>query len=695
MKKLISLILTLTTILTIVPTITLPVKAHTYNGFVYEINNGEVTIIDYTGSNSNPITIPEKIAGYPVTTIGEYAFSTLYADTVRSITIPSSVTTVENNAFTGCTYLENITVSEENKNYSSLDGILYNKSKTVLVQYPKGKAATTFTIPNSVTSIGNYAFRSCSSLTSVTIPNSVTSIGEYAFYYCSKLASVTIPNSVTSIGNYAFRSCSSLTNITVSNENKNYSSLDGVLYNKNKTELIQYPQNKADTSFTIPNSVTTIGEDAFYYCSKLTSVTIPNSVTTIGNSAFGSCSSLTNITVSGGNENYSSLYGILYDKNKTELIRYPQNKADTSFTIPNSVTTIGENAFASCSKLTSITIPNSVTTIGDGTFCYCSSLTNVTISNRVTTIGNSAFQSCSSLTTVNYPDNRTEFSKIEIGANNTCFTDATINYIVQVCLNGEEISIEYDSFGNPIFPKNFTNSKNKHFLIFGWEDKNGNKVDTSTLTSDNMIPLTAITAEIPVEPALLEADLIPNKDPYLPTGNKYINGFYVQGTQIRVPSFDGSVKMGLRFVNILDNNLLTGLKDGATDISYGTLVMLKKDHDGGEVTINTKSATKVEGKKTFKHASEFNDQYLKFTVCVTGIKEENFTENIIVRPYITFTYNGNVITLYGEQYENASLYSAAKLAVAEDSTENPSVQTWLQANIIDIVEQTGDNEFEL
>ena len=164
-------------------------------------------------------------------------------------------------------------------------------------------------IENGVTSIGESAFNSCTSLTSVTIPDSVTSIGERAFSDCTSLVSVTIPNSVTSIGDGAFEDCNNLASITVNSNNNNYSSQDGVLFNKNKTTLIQYPMGNTRTSYTIPNSVTSIGDFAFQYCTSLVSVTIPNSVTSIGGYAFYSCDNLTSVT------------------------------------IPNSVTSIGDHAF--------------------------------------------------------------------------------------------------------------------------------------------------------------------------------------------------------------------------------------------------------------------------------------------------------------------------------------------------------------
>ena len=235
---------------------------------------------------------------------------------VVSIIINAGITSMDSSAFENCYNLTSITVDIENENYSSENGILFNKDKTKIIRYSPGKSDSSYTIPNSVTTIDFGAFECCNNLTSITIPNSVTYIYRDAFRYCNNLTSVTIPNSVTSIGDWAFDGCNNLTNITVDIENENYSSENGILFNKDKTELICFLSAKSDSSYTIPNSVTSIGSYAFSGCNNLTSITIPNSVTSIGSYAFSGCDNLTSIT------------------------------------IPNSVTSIGIYAFRNCDNLT-------------------------------------------------------------------------------------------------------------------------------------------------------------------------------------------------------------------------------------------------------------------------------------------------------------------------------------------------------
>ena len=163
------------------------------------------------------------------------------------------------------------------------------------------------TMSSNITSIGDSAFTRCNNLTNITIPESVTSIGTAAFGDCSSLTSITIPESVTSIGDYAFDGCSSLTNINVEKENSNYSSIDGILFNKAQTVIIKYPEEKKGTSYEIPNSVTIIGNYAFFLCSSLTNITIPEGVTSIGDCAFCSCSNLTSITYNGTQSQWNSI----------------------------------------------------------------------------------------------------------------------------------------------------------------------------------------------------------------------------------------------------------------------------------------------------------------------------------------------------------------------------------------------------
>ena len=297
---------------------------------------------------------------------------------------------------------------------------------------------TSVTIGSDVTSIGVGAFRGCNSLASITIPSSVTSIGFDAFEYCNSLTSVTIPAGVTNIEEGAFAGCSALTAINVNAANGAYSSVDGILYDKTQTTLVQCPGAKSG-AFTIPGSVTNIGTGAFFGCSGLTSVTIPNSVTSIGAYAFSGCSGLTSVTIPGsvtsigevpfggcsaltainvdasygdtngdgvinGSDAYDGAYvsvdGILYNKTQTTLIQCPGGKSG-AVAIPGSVTSIGTYAFTNCSSLTSVTIGNGVTSIGDRAFLACSGLTKITVKNPTPpTLGISTFLNVDTATCV-------------------------------------------------------------------------------------------------------------------------------------------------------------------------------------------------------------------------------------------------------------------------------------------------------
>ena len=350
------------------------------------IGNDVTTIGNSAFQNCTGLTsidIPNSL-----TSIGLFAFSDCIG--LTSITIPNSVTTIGNFAFQGCTglvsvsigsgltslngftfifypLLTSIIVDKDNPVFSSVDGVLFNKDQTTLIQYPRGRQGA-YIIPNSVGTIGNNAFRSSTGLTSITIGSSVTTIGNGAFQNCTGLTSIDIPNSVTSIESFAFSDCIGL------------------------------------TSITIPNSVTTVGNFAFQGCTGLVSVSIGSGLTFLNGFTFNDYPLLTSIIVDKDNPAFSSVDGVLFNKDQTTLIRYPRGRQG-AYIIPNSVGTIGNNAFRSCTGLTSVIIGDSVTNIGNGAFQDCTGLTSIDIPNSVTTIGNSAFSGCTGLTTITIGSN--------------------------------------------------------------------------------------------------------------------------------------------------------------------------------------------------------------------------------------------------------------------------------------------------
>ncbi len=385
----------------------------------YEILSPQEVAVSYgtasctiTGALVIPSVVEHEGVNYSVTSIGAGAFE--LCNNLISITIPNTVTSIGNLVFDGCSGLVSITVEAGNPIYDSrnmCNAIIRTADNTLIAgckntTIPNSVTSidklafydciglTSITIPNSVASIGDAAFYGCSGLTSITIPNSVTSIGDAAFYGCSGLTSITIPNSVTHIGHGAFEYCSGLASITVEAGNPIYDSrdmcnaiisIDGILITGCKNT-------------TIPYSVSTIDGDAFSGCSGLTSITIPYSVTSMGPLfPFRDCSGLVSITVEAGNPIYDSrdmCNAIIRTADNTLFLGCKNT------IIPNSVTSIGADAFSSCSDLNSITIPSSITSIGSSAFAGCSGLTSITIPNSVTSIGDMAFESCSGLASI-------------------------------------------------------------------------------------------------------------------------------------------------------------------------------------------------------------------------------------------------------------------------------------------------------
>ncbi len=377
-------------------------KAHDFevDGIYYNItdSNSKTAEVTYKGANyysySNeyigsvviPMSVTYNGTTYSVTSIGENAFD--WCSGLTNVTIGNSVRSIGEAAFYECSGLKEVHIND----IAAWCNIDFGSSYANPLYY-----AHNLYLNNEL-------------ITELVIPNGVTSIKNNAFYNCSGLTSITIPNSVTSIGNTAFWYCSGLESIVVDPGNTKYDSRDNcnAIIETESNTLIAGCKNTI-----IPNSVTSIGEKAFYRCSGLTSITIPNSVTSIGNYAFYQCFELTSVTIGNsvtsiGEGAFSGCSGL------------------TSITIPNSVTSIGSYAFAYCDGLTSITIPNSVTSIGNGAFDFCSGLTSITIPNSVTSIGNYAFSDCSGLTSVTIGNSVTSignkaFSNCENLADVYCF----------------------------------------------------------------------------------------------------------------------------------------------------------------------------------------------------------------------------------------------------------------------------------
>ena len=419
--------------------------------FEYFESNGEITITGYTGSELD-VVIPDEIGGYPVTAIAEKAFQ--LNKTVRSFTIGSKIRSIGSCAFARCASLTNIYVDRANPYYQSIDGVLYSGDGKTLLSYPTAKAYSSYPVasgtetigeyaffhskvqtvflPDTVSTIGDYAFYYAGELSSINFPTALTSIGDSAFFACQSLTAVDIPATITQIGPSAWAACTSLPAITVAAENPNYTAVDGVLYTKDMTVLKVYPFAKSGVTFTVPDSVVELEAYAFAY-TGMQSIDGCANLRAIGDSAFYSCTALKSLP----------------DAPKLETIgerAFYSCKALTSLSFPDSMRSIGEYAFAwctavktfdsgnglqetgkysvyYCTALTTVRLGSGMKTIGEYAFYKCSRLANVDFGTSVREIGSCAFGGCSKITEIVLPDS---VELVESAAFNSCSTAKTL-----------------------------------------------------------------------------------------------------------------------------------------------------------------------------------------------------------------------------------------------------------------------------
>jgi len=307
---------------------------------------------------------------YAANAIPTYAFCTpstsLGKTILKTIIFPSSLTSIGQYAFYGC---------------SGLAGVI--------------------TIPNTVTSIETYTFYNCTAVTDFKLSTSLVNLGDFALMYCNSVSTFNLPASLTNIGFRPFGYCTNHNYFVVDPANPNYSSPDGVLYNKDLTKLVYLPCGRSGTYLIQPN-VQTIGTNAFYGCNLLTTITIPNNLTTIESRGFGYNNLLSSFIAESTQPYFTVADGIIFNKAQTELIVCPSGKSG-SYVIPSTVNKIRESAFIRCAKLTNIVIPKNVSKIDTCAFFYCSALTGITIPETVSYFGGYAFYACMKLNSISIP----------------------------------------------------------------------------------------------------------------------------------------------------------------------------------------------------------------------------------------------------------------------------------------------------
>lgn len=455
-KRLLSILLAAALLIGLMPTLLLPAAAvgYTSGDFTYELNDdGSAIITQYSGSAA-ALTIPSSLDGHTVKQIGSYAFEK--NTTLTSVSIPETVTELEYYAFKGCTSLTAVTIPSGLTKAGSLGtGAFSGCSALTTVQFGSGLASIpealfegtglkTVTLPESVTSIGSWAFANCAKLEQVHFPANLTSIGLSAFENCTALTAVTLPKRLTELGSAVFENCSalksvwipkSLTNNGLGDGFKGCTALTDITFETGITKIADRQFDGSPIkSITIPGTVTTVGMSAFSDCANLTAIDLPSSVTEIDGYAFEKCTALTAVTLpkhlrrlgteaflgctalksvfiplslqtaSNPFQKCTALTDVTFEDGRTELPdTLLQGSGVRQLTVPQTVTKIGYSAFAGCTQLTAITLPAGLRELGNEAFKGCTALTGVALPDSLTALGYGVFRDCSALTAAEFP----------------------------------------------------------------------------------------------------------------------------------------------------------------------------------------------------------------------------------------------------------------------------------------------------
>lgn len=456
-------------------------------------------ITEYSGSDTDVI-IPSEIDGYKVVAINElYYYEN--TDKIKSFTIPEGVSEIKDYIFKCYDNLENIFVNAQNEDYCDIDGVLFSlnyetKAPYSLIIYPRAKSNTTYQIPEGINNLEFAAFYKCSNLINLNVPKSIESFPVVGWW------------------NEKCWEYSNIENINVSSENETYSSVDGVLFNKDKTKLILYPAGKRQANYSIPETVNEISDGAFYTANNLKSIEIPDSVVSISEEAFDYAENLSDIKISDsvsviGDDAFdnTSWYnnqedGVIYI-NKC-LYEYkgwmPEN---TSISIKDGTKSICDNAFSYCSNLINVEFPNSVTYIGEKAFYDCDSLIDVKLSENITYLGHNAFNACENLKSINIPEHltKTGWSVFE-----NCTNLETVYFNAIASNDDEDVSFDF-SFENSVktviygdkvtkVACDFNNNSNLERVVLGSNVKSIGNNAFSDCTSLKSITIPENVAEI-------------------------------------------------------------------------------------------------------------------------------------------------------------------------------------------------------